>query len=90
MTITFAFALLKIRFVLLGHLEIEWISFSVLLICACRRLTMHVRYNLYHLHLVNIHFLVLFATSATHRLNNIGSNIESCDAPNSDVRRVEK
>ena len=38
MTITFVFALLKMRFVSLDYLKMEWISFSILLIHACRRL----------------------------------------------------
>ena len=86
MTIAFVLALLKIRFVSLDHLEIEWISISILLIHECRSLFLHAWYNVvssaYWRHIGNI--------SATHRLNNIGPNIEPCGTPNSDVKRVEK
>ena len=91
MTITFVLALLKIRFVSLDGLEMEWMSFSILLIHACRPLALHARYNVassaYCKHSLSG---IIWDISATHRLNNIGPNIEPCGTPNSDVNRVQK
>ena len=86
MTITFVFALLRLRFVSLDHLEKEWISFSILLILACRSLVFHTRHDVvsstYCKHSLSD---VIWDISATHRLINIGPNIKPCDTPNSDV-----
>ena len=46
---------------------------------------------LYHVHNCKNSFSdVICDISETHRLNNIGPNIEPCGIPNSDVKRVEK
>ena len=90
MTITFVLALLKIRFVSLDHLEIAWIRCPILLIHACPSLALHARYNVvssaYCKHSL---YGVIWDISVTHRLNNMGPNIEPCGTPNSDVKRVE-
>ena len=91
MTKNLCFCTVKIRFVSLYHLETEWISFSILLINACCWLALHARYNIALSacckHLVSG---VICDISATHRLNNNGSNLEPYGTPNSDVKRVEK
>ena len=90
-TITFVFALLKTRFVSLDHVEIEWISFSILLINSCRWLVLHARYyvasSAYCKHSLSG---VICDISATHRFKNIAPHIEPYGTLNSDVKRVEK
>ena len=87
MTITFAFALLKITFVSFDNLEINWISFSILLIRACRWLVLHARYVASSAYCKHSLSGVIYDISATHKLHNIGPNIEPCGTPNSDVKR---
>ena len=86
MTITLVFALSKIRFVSHDYLEIEWISFSILLINACCWLALHARYVVLSAYCKHLLFGVICDISATHRLNNNDPNIEPCDTPNSDKK----
>ena len=77
MTTTFVFALLKIRFVSFHHLEIDRISFSIVLIHVCRWLVLHARFNVVSSAYCRHSFSgVIYNISATQILYNIGPNIE--------------
>ena len=87
----FVCAQLKIKSVSSEYLEIDWISFLILLIHACRWLALHARYNVVSsVYCKDSLSAVICDICAMHELNSIGPNIKLCGTPNSDVKRVEK
>ena len=73
MTITFIFALLKIRFASTDHLEIDWVLFSIILIHASCWLALHTCYNIALFAYCRQSLSgVICGVPATHKLNNIG------------------